>query len=292
MQIIDDLSSQEYLEIQRLMSTVPDQDLNIHQLWKLMDLVWDEMGCDNMNLDWSKISEYYRHPIWLLNGFFIEQHAESLQHRHAISDWIAKAKLQKVLDFGGGFGTLARMIGDKSPQTIVHIYEPYPSNVAISRCQNYINISFVNSLAINYDCLVSTDVLEHVSDPLDMLAKMIAAVDINGYLIIANHFFPCIKCHLPKTFHFRYSFDQFAEVMGLTKVGSCDGSHATIYQKTANKPLNWSKIRRMETRSQVLFLWREFDHKNFLPWRLRWKRLQDDPINTLRRFIQKLNRLS
>jgi len=290
MQINTALSSKEYAEIYRLVPNFSEQSLDLEQIWKLMDQVWDEMGCDNIKLDLTKISDYYRHPIWLLNGFFIEQHDLSLQHRHAISDWIIKTRLQKILDFGGGFGTLARMIADKSPETIVNIFEPYPSDIALSQCKDYANVSFVNNLTFGYDCLVSTDVLEHVGDPLDLFSKMIEVVNLNGYLVIANHFFPSIKCHLPITFHFRYSFDEFAEVMGLKKVALCEGSHATIYQKIKDQPLDWEKIRRMETNSQRIFIWKEFHNKYLSHWKSRLKKLWNNPADTLKKAWQKFSK--
>ena len=63
---------------------------DLEQMWYLMDLIWDDYGCDNRNLDWDKIGKFYSHPVWLLNGLFIEQHDVSMGHRHAISDWVIK----------------------------------------------------------------------------------------------------------------------------------------------------------------------------------------------------------
>ena len=277
-------------ETDDIISLVNNQILDLQIIWRLMDLVWDEMGCDNINLDAEKISTFYQHPIWLLNGFFIEQHELSLQHRHAISDWIVKNKLQKVLDFGGGFGTIARIIADKSAQANIDIYEPYPSEVAISKCKNYSQLKFTNELSSGYDCLISTDVLEHVSDPLDLFAQMIAAVKVGGYLLIANHFYPSIKCHLPITFHFRYSFDQFARAMGLEQIGNCQGSHATIYRKIGIDSLNWQQLRMMELISRLLFPWREFKVRHLLPWRYRFKLLLTDPSEMLGRVRRKFIR--
>ena len=87
-----------------------------------------------------ELANYYRHPVWLLSGLFGESHDLSLQNRESISDWVAQKKLNRVLEFGGGFGTLARMIADKSTNTIVDIYEPFPSNAAIKYCRGYENI--------------------------------------------------------------------------------------------------------------------------------------------------------
>lgn len=253
--------------IQKLSSNHTDSSINteeileLEQLWQLMDQVWDEMGCDNVNLNSELISSYYKHPIWLLNGLFAEQHDISLQHREAISDWIAQKKSQKVLDFGGGFGTLSRMISDKNELATVDIYEPFPSQKALSLSEKYNRINFVDHFNSSYDCLVSTDVLEHVSDPIDLFSKMISSVRMDGYLLIANHFYPCIKCHLPATFHFRYSFDNIAALMGLKKIGICEGSHAIIYQKTSEKPYYWNKIRRIESISRILFPYLKFFHQ-------------------------------
>ncbi len=257
------LSIQDINQIKRLLTLSKHDSPELEDIWKMMDIVWDELGCNNYLINWDKISEYYRHPVWLLNGLFIEQHELSLQHRNAISDWIAAHKIHSVLDFGGGFGTLSRMIAEKNRNIMIDIYEPYPCEYAMLKTKPYPNIRFINLLNREYDCLVSLDVLEHVSDPLDILAKMIQSVKLGGYLIIANCFFPVIKCHLPSTFHLRYTFNKLTKLMGLNVVGSCEGSHATIYQKVTQEPLKWKKIRFMEICSKIIFWLRESNSKKF-----------------------------
>lgn len=100
---------------------------------------------------------------------------------------------------------------------------------------------------------MSTVVLEHVPDPLNDFSKMIKNVKLNGYLVIANAFYPMIKCHLPQDFHFRYSFNMFAKIMGLEVVGILEGSHATIFKKVEEVEPNWKKIRLYEKFSKVAF---------------------------------------
>jgi 2-polyprenyl-6-hydroxyphenyl methylase/3-demethylubiquinone-9 3-methyltransferase len=100
---------------------------------------------------------------------------------------------------------------------------------------------------------MSTDVLEHVPDPLKDFSKMIESVKIDGYLVIANAFFPMIKCHLPQNFHFRYTFNQLAKMMGLEVVGILEGSHATIFKRVEYVEINWSKVRFYEKISQISF---------------------------------------
>ncbi|PSR17470.1 hypothetical protein C8255_12505 [filamentous cyanobacterium CCP3] len=267
------LSDEETAQVQQLIDELDGEELTLQRLWQLMDLVWDEMGCDNTSPDTEKFRRYYQHPVWLLNGLFIESHDVSLTCRSAISDWIVKRKLTKVLDFGGGFGTLARTIAAQSFQTTVDIYEPFPTDAAQKSCQGYKNITFVSQPMPGYDCLVCTDILEHVSDPLALLANMIELVQINGYLIIANHFHPSIKCHLPETFHLRFSFDQLAIAMGLQVIGFCQGSHATIYLKVSKQSLNWPKLRQIEAQSKRLFVLREFNRRYVSIWKVRVKKL-------------------
>ena len=69
---------------------------------------------------------------------------------------------------------------------------------------------------------------------------MIKLVKINGMLIIGNNFYPVIKCHLPSTFHFRYTFKYFARIMGLKKITTV--AYAEVYIKEKNKvKINFSR---------------------------------------------------
>jgi len=204
-------------------------------------------------LNWDSIGTFYSHPVWLLNGLFIEQDETSMGHRHAISDWIVNNKLKDVVDYGGGFGTLARLVAKKDTNITMSIYEPHPSDFGLKRAHEFSNIHVIGELDSNYDCLMSTDVLEHVPDPLHDFSKMIKSVKLNGYLVIANAFFPMIKCHLPQDFHFRYTFNYFAKMMGLEVIGILEGSHATIFKKVDEKEHNWIKIRFYEKLSQFSF---------------------------------------
>ena len=119
------LTAAERDEIEKLLKRQnPNLKDDLEQMWYLMDLVWDDFGCNNKDLDWERIAKFYSHPVWLLNGLFIEQHDVSMGHRHAISDWIVTKDFKSILDYGGGFGTLARLIAQKEPQLQVYIYEP------------------------------------------------------------------------------------------------------------------------------------------------------------------------
>ena len=190
-----------------------------------------------------------------------------MQHRHAIADWIVRNNreysLNTVIDYGGGFGTLARLIAKKKPRIQITIYEPQPSDFAINQAARWANISFLSTIDREYDCLVSTDVLEHVPDPLKTLSEMIDAVRQDGYLIIANNFYPVIKCHLPRTFHLRYTFDGFASIMGCEKIGPCEDSHGTIYRKIVSYRYSWKKIRLLENLSKLAFPFLRVAHSGY-----------------------------
>jgi len=226
---------------------------DLEQMWHLMDLVWDDCECNNKKLNWDKIGQFYSHPVWLLNGLFIEQDDVSMGHREAISDWIVKHDFNNVVDYGGGFGTLARLIAEKDSQINIDIYEPHPSEFGLKRASQFESINMVDTLDSSYDVLLSTDVLEHVPDPLQDFSGMIDSVKEGGYLIIANCFYPVIKCHLPQDFHFRYTFNLFARLMGLEVRGVLKGSHATIFKKSKSKKVNWTVIRMVEFISKVSF---------------------------------------
>jgi len=239
-------------EIERLLAVPQGSRSDLEHIWFLMDTIWDEYGCDNQCPDWDVIGKFYCHPVWLLNGLFIEQDELSMQHRKEISDWVADAEFETVVDYGGGFGTLAKLIAQKNPGCNVDIYEPHEISSAMQKLASYERIRFVRVLD-RYDCLVSTDVLEHVPDPLGVLSDMKNAVKDNGFLVIANNFNPVVKCHLPRTFHLKYSFDFFARKMGLIKAGPLHGSHATIYRKEKMVANNLPGIRKYEKCSIACF---------------------------------------
>lgn len=241
-------------KIEQLIITNQFKEMEVEEIWQLMDDIWDELDCDNKKIEPQKLNLFYSHPIWLLNGLFIEQHELSIQNRRIIVDWISsnRRKIHSIIDFGGGFGTLARLIADENKDIVIDIYEPHPNPLAIEKINTYSKVNFINSFSRQYDCLVSTDVLEHVSEPLKLLAKMINSIEMDGYLIIVNCFYPVIKCHLPTVFHFRYSFNIFTKLMGLDIVKVMNGN-TYVYKKSRDKLVNWNIIYACEKISILVF---------------------------------------
>jgi len=248
---IELLDIEDKNEILRLLNFSKHNPPELEDIWRIMDIVWDEIGCDNKRLDKTKILKFYSHPVWVLNGIFIDHHKDSLNNRYAISKYVNKNSFNKIIDFGGGWGTLARIIANDNPKKNIDIYDEYPNKYAIEKCLKYKNIRFVKNPSCKYDCIISTDVLEHVEDPVKTFDEMIKLVKQDGILIIGNNFYPVIKCHLPSTFHLRYTFKYFAKLMGLEKIGNLN--YAVIYRKKHNKNQNWFFLSFLELLSKLLF---------------------------------------
>jgi 2-polyprenyl-3-methyl-5-hydroxy-6-metoxy-1,4-benzoquinol methylase len=241
----------EYEEITRLLAMTKATPPTLEDIRRMMDFVWDEIGCDNKKYDLERLKRFYNHPIWLLNGLFIENDPVSKGHRKVIAEHVCKlGEGLSILEYGGGFGTLAREITRRSPEMKVDILEPNPSRLALKLADG--NIRFITDLNAEYDCCVCMDVLEHVPDPLKTLSEMISSVKKDGHLLIANCFYPVIKCHLPDTFHLRNTFRLFTRLMGLKRICNCEESHAVLYRKESESGFDWGKLRYFEKCSKAL----------------------------------------
>ena len=188
--------------------------LDLGGIWALMDEAWEECGCDQRVMD-DRSTRFYHHPVWLLNGLFIEQHEASLANRRAFTEWVAGKAPMRVADFGGGYGTLARMIGRACPEAQVEIAEPNPHPAAVALAAETPNVRYVPGLSGSYDVILATDVFEHVLDPLALVEQTAAYLRAGGSYIMANGFTIELKCHLPATYHFRWSWDAAMRAMNL-----------------------------------------------------------------------------
>lgn len=237
-------SERDYLESILGDGSFPD----LEGMWSLMDYAWEECRCDPNVID-ERISRFYAHPVWLLNGLFIEQHPESLSHRGDFTEYVASLDPKKVADFGGGYGSLARMIGARCPGAEVHIVEPHPHGAAVSLTEKTVNVRYIPEFSGEYDVLIATDVFEHVLDPLALVESTAGHLRLGGEYLIANCFWPVIRCHLPVTFHFRWSWDVAMAAMNL-KPGDVV-SYGRVYRRIG--PISNDSARRFEQRSKRYF---------------------------------------
>lgn len=209
--------------------------LDREELLKEIDRVWDEIGLNNtkrLSEQTDGVSQFYSHNVWILNGLFSEFDSVSRGHRISIADFISKMHAHLVADYGGGSGTLAKLLAQKCTDTKIDIVEPYPSEYFKNKLQDIPNVKFVPDLNLKYDVLIAQDVLEHVDDPVDLALTMIDAVKLNGHVIFANRFYPDIKCHLPRTFYLRHQFKKVIESAGLDYVAAVPGAkHALVFKK-------------------------------------------------------------
>ncbi|AXY67715.2 methyltransferase domain-containing protein [Thermosynechococcus sichuanensis E542] len=246
--VLKELHPNEIAWLESTFCRFNNQYPSLEELWKLMDEVWDQLNCDPEIFD-NRITRFYNHPIWLLNGLFIEHHEISLMYRRIFTKWIVKHSPQRVADYGGGFGTLARMIGQALPSTMVEVIEPYPHPAAVALAAQTANVRYCQDLNGSYDVIIATDVFEHVSDPLGLVFQTAQHLKPAGYYLIANCFYPVIRCHLPQTFHFRFTWNTILENMGLIPIEPVAYGHA--FQR--NNELSLSNARKLEKESIRLF---------------------------------------
>lgn len=217
----------------------------LEQIWALMDEAWRLLNCDPTVMD-ERISAFYSHPVWLLNGLLIEQHALSMENRRQFSDWVVGQSPRRVAEFGGGFGGLARLIGEGLPTAEVEVIEPHPHQIAIVRAEKTVNVRYQPVLSGEYDVMIATDVFEHVPDPLRLVAVTAAHLRLDGVYLIANCFLPVILCHLPQVFHFRYSWDFALRAMGFEPMETVVYGRAFVLKG----PINLDAGRRVENLSR------------------------------------------
>lgn len=226
------------------------EEPSLETIWALIDLAWEETSCRQNDFDPEKIKKFYGHPVWLLNGLFIEQHSDSLLHREKFAEEVVGSEPSAICDYGGGFGGLARMIANLSPRIGVDLFDPHPHPVSLELSLSFKNLRHVDKPQGPYDVMIATDVFEHVPDPLGEVEKSSRFLRVGGRYLIANCFYPVIKCHLPSTFHFRESFNTILAEMNLKPIGSV--VYGTVFEKTGDV-LVTSKIRSMEKKSKIRF---------------------------------------
>ncbi len=205
-------------------------------LLKEMDDLWDSLNLNNKRpiIDQSDmVARFYSHPVWILNGIYSEADSISKSHRNSIAEFVKSLNINKIADYGGGSGVLAKFIAEKNSDAIVHIIEPFPSSYFIDRLKNYNRVLFVPQIEQTYDLIIAQDVLEHIDNPIELVLKLINSVNLGGYLIFANCFYPDIKCHLPSTFYLRHTFKYVMKHSGCEFVTRISGAqHALVFKKT------------------------------------------------------------
>lgn len=242
------LSSNEIEYLKTLHRELPP----VEWVWKEMDRIWDDLHLNNrLSLSTQPIDEFYRHPVWLMNGVFTALDPTSGGHRKAIAVCLDQRGSKRIADYGGGFGELALGIARSILDASVSIIEPYPSKAGLDRIRQEPRIGFVSDLSLgDYDAVVAQDVLEHVEYPISLAYQIADSARDGGIVVFANCFSPVIKCHLPANFHLRHTFRLVMKAMGLRYLGKISGAeHAEIFERIG--PLDLRMARRAEKLSQL-----------------------------------------
>lgn len=219
---------------------MPKNRPTLEWVWGEMNRVWYEHKLDNKyDINKQSISDYYAHPLWLMNGIFTSLDPVSISHRTAIAMYLKRSKLTSIADYGGGFGELAFAITEAIPESSLSIVEPYPSKVGIERLSSKPRIKIIPNLESEYGVVIAQDVLEHIENPILLAFQMAHSVQMGGKLIFANCFYPVIECHLPATFHLRHTFPIVMWAMGLRYVGRIEAAeHAQVFKRTGQIDLH------------------------------------------------------
>ncbi len=235
------------------LASLPQRLPTVEWVWSEMDRVWEQLKLNNaLPLAGQAIGDYYKHPVWVMNGVFTRLDPVSAGHRSAIASYIAQTGAANIADYGGGGGALAQALMRSMPNAKVSLIDPYPSRVSVGYLKNEPEIHFVSELsALGYDAIIAQDVLEHVEDPVRIAFDIAEAVREGGKAIFANCFSPVIQSHLPTTFHLKHTFHLVLRAMGLRYLGRVEGAaHAQVFERRGQ--LKLAGARRVETISRLL----------------------------------------
>lgn len=101
---------------------------------------------------------------------------------------LVKLQPGKLVDVGCGNGRLLSLVKDLGWDALGVEVDPAAARVARARGLNVIEGSYrrVAEFSHTLDCIICSHVLEHVHDPLDMLAELATALKPGGTLLIAS----------------------------------------------------------------------------------------------------------
>lgn len=228
------LSEQDRAIAEKLLVSVQGRP-TLADIWRWLDEAWDELGCDARRSDSPEVHAFYRHPVWVLSGLFGETDPDSIRCHAALRDWLweRRKSIGRILDFGAGIGTLPLMLAERDSSWAIDLYEPLGQASWSDRMAAFPDVKLTSKLENDYDAILCKDVMEHVTDPICLLADLARRVRQNGVVIFGNTFRPFVKCHLPQHFHLFYTFDFFARQGGLKREAVIAGTHLVVYRRGA-----------------------------------------------------------
>lgn len=225
--------------------------ISVYELWDEMDRVWDETLKSHFALSNSFFTAFYSHPVWSLNSIFTRYDNYSSNQRLSLVHSIFSLPINSIVDMGGGFGVLCRLLKSHNSESIIYLCEPY-SNSTTKRTLAFSGVNVVDQTPANCDCYIFIDVLEHCLNPIKYLFDSINRAKPNSYFYLGNCFYPVIKCHLKSTFYLRYTFDFAAFMLGLKCKGRVAGARYIKIYQICRRPL--FPVRRIIFFTKLLFV--------------------------------------
>jgi ubiquinone/menaquinone biosynthesis C-methylase UbiE len=229
--------------------------ITLSRLWQLLDQAWEELQSQHIESSSSFLHEYYQHPVWLVNAAFSESDEATTNDRLAAVRLITHTRPQKILDFGGGIGTVARLCSMTLPniQSIDLVDITDFRTVIQTYLASFPDIRVLVTPDPPYDAIISTEVLEHLPDPIQAVVEMNKLLRVGGSFAASWSFVPCIKCHLPHNFHLNRLMHWIIRSLGFGFYGfERRGSQVYGYIKQADvTPAMVQQARRLEQLSRL-----------------------------------------
>jgi 2-polyprenyl-3-methyl-5-hydroxy-6-metoxy-1,4-benzoquinol methylase len=179
--------------------------ITIQQVWEILDRAWDELIDKSQNeLELSDfLHEYYQHPVWLINAAFSESDEATINDRLAAVRLIAHVQPCRILDFGGGIGTVSRLCATNIPEIeVIDLVDITEFHHTIKQyLSDFSQIRILEKPDPLYDAVISTEVLEHLIDPIGAVVEINHLLRVGGAFAASWSFGPAIKCHLSQNFH-------------------------------------------------------------------------------------------
>lgn len=179
--------------------------ITLQKIWQILDQAWNELldKSQNHSNPSNFLHEYYQHPVWLINAAFSESDEATINDRLAAVRLVAHVQPRKILDFGGGIGTVSRLCAMTLPQAeVIDLVDITEFRHTIKQyLSDFSKIRILEKADSSYDAVISTEVLEHLIDPVEAVVEINRLLRVGGAFSASWSFGPCIKCHLPQNFH-------------------------------------------------------------------------------------------
>ena len=228
----------------------PEESLNgfnINRLWEILDQVWNEMVSQSELNSYTDefLYQYYQHPVWLINAAFSESDVSTIDDRLAAVRLITHISPKKILDYGGGIGTVSRLCSIKISEadTIDLVDISKFRNTVEKYLSGYNSIRILENPEPPYDAVISTEVLEHIINPIDFLIKINSLLRIGGAFAASWSFAPCIKCHIHYNFHLNRLMLWIIRSLGFGLYGF-ERRGSTVYGFVKQSDITFSMTRR------------------------------------------------